>query len=262
MDTKPTSNTSGSTGMFDGASPKLTFMFGLIGGVALTAIVGLAVVLPRAYGTAKSKTTDTVAAAATNTATDTTPSFTDVAPVTKDDYVRGDKNAKLTLISFSDLECPYCKTFHPTLNQLLTDYNGKINVVFRNYPLSFHANAPKEAEAALCVGKLGGNDKYWAFVDKVFDRTTSNGTGFALTALGPLAKEIGVNQDKFQKCLDSGEMKARVDADTADGNKGGVTGTPSTLIVDAKTGKTIGGIPGAYPLAQSKAFIDDALTKI
>lgn len=247
--------------MFDGASPKLTFMFGIIGGVALTAIVGLAILLPRSAGTSKtSSNTNNTAVAATNTPT--APTFSDVAAVTGADYLRGDKNAKLTLISYTDLECPYCKQFHPTLNQLLTDYDGQINVVLRNYPLSFHANAPKEAQAALCVGKLGGNDKYWSFVDKVFERTTSNGTGFALTALGPLAKEVGVNQDKFQSCLDSGEMAQRVTDETADGNKGGVTGTPSTLIVDPKTGKTLGGIPGAYPLDQAKGFIDQALTQV
>lgn len=246
--------------MFDGASPKLTFIFGLIGGVALAAIVGLAILLPRSSGTPKTTTTTDTAAAATNTTT--TPTFSDVAALTDADYIRGDKNAKLTLISYTDLECPYCKQFHPTLNQLLADYDGQVNIALRNYPLSFHANAPKEAEAALCVGKLGGTDKYWSFVDKIFERTTSNGSGFALTALGPLAKEVGVNQDKFQSCLDGGEMAQRVTDETADGNKGGVTGTPSTLIVDPKTGQTLGGIPGAYPLDQAKGFIDQALTQV
>jgi len=246
-------------GMFDGASPKLTFMFGIIAGVAVAAIVGLAIFLPRSSSTKTTKTT--TAAADTNTAA-AAPTFKDVAPIGKDEYIRGDKNAKLTLISYSDLECPYCKTFHPTLKQLLTDYDGKVNVIFRNYPLSFHANAPKEAEAALCVGKLNGAEKYWEYIDKIFDRTTANGAGFALTALAPLAKEIGVNESKFQTCLDSGEMAKKITDDTADGNAGGVTGTPSTLIVDPKTGKTLGGIPGAYPLDQAKSFIDKALTEI
>ncbi len=250
-------------GMFDGASPKLTFIFGLIGGIALTAIVGLVILLPRTTSTSKSKTstTDTAAAAPSNTAP-TAPTFKDVAALSNDDYFLGDKKAKLTLISYSDLECPFCKTFHPTLKQLLSDYDGKVNVVFRNYPLSFHVNAPKEAEAALCVGKLGGNEKYWSFVDKIFERTTSNGSGFALTALGPLAKEVGVNESKFQSCLDDGDMAQRVKDETADGSAGGVTGTPSTLIVDPKTGKTLGGIPGAYPVDQAKTFIDQALTQV
>ena len=244
--------------MFQGASPKLTFLFGLIAGVALTAIVGLAIILPRAYGPTKSKATAT-----TTTDTNTTApaqTYNDVKPVSSSDYMRGDKNAKLTLIEYSDLECPYCKSFHPTMQQILADYKGQVNWVFRDFPLSFHANAEKEAEASLCIGKLGGNDKYWSFIDKIYERTTSNGTGFALTALGPLAKEVGVNQDKFQSCLDSGEMAQTVKDESADGTTGGVQGTPTTLIVD-QNGKTINGIPGAYPVDQAKSIIDAVLAK-
>ena len=145
--------------------------------------------------------------------------------------------------------------------KVMEEYQGKVNWVYRNYPLSFHVNAQPEAEAVLCVAKLGNADKHWAFIDKIFERTASGGTGFALTALGPLAKEVGVNQDKFQKCLDSGEMKQRVLDETADGNTGGVSGTPSTLIVD-RNGQTISGIPGAYPFEQVKAYIDKALAQL
>lgn len=251
-------------GMFEGASPKLTFIFGLIAGIGITALVGLAVILPRAYGSSKTSSSNTsgnaAAAAPTNT-TEPAQTFSDVKKVGADDYIRGDKNAKLTLIEYSDLECPFCKTFHPTMLKVMEEYKGKVNWVYRHFPLSFHQNAPKQGEAALCVGKLGGSEKYWTFIDKIFERTTSNGTGFALDKLGPLAKEIGVNQAKFQTCLDSGEMKARVDAETADGTTGGTNGTPTTLIVD-QNGKTLAGIPGAYPYDQVKTFIDQALTQI
>ncbi len=248
-------------GMFEGASPKLTFIFGAIAGAGIVAIIGLAIILPKAYGTTKSKSTTTTAAAAATNTTAAAATFSDVKKVNDGDLIRGDKKAKLTLIEFSDLECPYCKTFHPTMKQLLADYDGKINWVYRNFPLSFHANAQKEAEAQLCVGKLGGQDKEWDFIDKIYERTTANGTGFALTALGPLAKEVGVNQTKFQKCLDDGEMADTVKAEQADGTTGGVSGTPSTLIVD-ENGKTLDGIPGAYPLDQAKAYIDKALATL
>ncbi len=248
-------------GLFQGSSPKLTFIFGLIAGIGVTAIVGLAIVLPRAYGTknANSTTTTTAAAATTNTSTGQT--FSSPKPVTDADYIRGNKDAKLTLVEFSDYECPFCKSFHPTLLTIMDQYKDKVRWVYRQFPLSFHANAPKEAEAGLCVGKLGGQDKFWAFSDKIFERTTSNGTGFALTNLGALAKEVGVNQDKFQACLDSGEMTATVQAEEADGTASGVTGTPTALLLDSN-GKVITGIPGAYPLDQVKGFIDDALTKV
>ncbi|MFH1112185.1 MAG: thioredoxin domain-containing protein [Patescibacteria group bacterium] len=108
------------------------------------------------------------------------------------DYVLGDINAPVTVVEYSDLECPFCKRFHPTKQQIMTEFPGKVRWVFRHFPLSFHANAQKEAEAAECAGKLGGAEKYWAFIDKIFERTTSNGTGFALTDLTKLAKEVGL----------------------------------------------------------------------
>lgn len=108
------------------------------------------------------------------------------------DYIRGDKNAPVTMIEYSDLECPFCKSIHPSLVRIMNEYPGKVKWVYRHFPLSFHANAQKEAEAAECIGKLAGADKYWEFIDKVFERTTSNGTGFALTALPTLAGELGI----------------------------------------------------------------------
>ena len=257
--THPTPVAKTGSGIFDGASPKLTFLFGFIAGVALTGIIGLAIVLPKVYSSSKTST----AAAATNTTNTAAAAatFSNVKAVTSADLMRGDKNAKLTLVEFSDLECPYCKTFHATMKQMLTDYAGKVNWVYRNFPLSFHANGQKEAEAQLCVGKLGGQTKEWDFIDKIYERTTSNGTGFALTALGPLAKEVGVDQTKFQSCLDSNEMAQTVKDQEADGTTGGVTGTPTTLIVD-QNGKTLDGIPGAYPIDQAKAYIDKALAAL
>jgi protein-disulfide isomerase len=144
------------------------------------------------------------------------------------------------------------------MEQVMTDYAGKVRWVYRHFPLSFHANAQKEAEAALCVGDLGGTDKYWSFVDKIFERTKSNGTGFALTDLPTLAAEVGVSKTQFESCLNGGEMASRVSAETADGTKGGATGTPTTFIVD-KNGDTITAIPGAVTIDQVKQIIDQAL---
>ncbi|MBI5466911.1 MAG: DsbA family protein [Candidatus Kerfeldbacteria bacterium] len=248
-------------GMFEGSSPKLTFIFGIILGVAATAVIGLVLVLPKAYGSTKNKTADTTTTSNTNT-TAPAQTFSDVKAVSDDDYIRGNKNAKLTLIEYSDYECPFCKQFEPTIKQVMKDYGDQVRLVYRQFPLSFHANAQKESEAALCIGKLGGNDKFWDFTDAIFERTSSNGTGFALDQLGPLAKELGVNQTKFQACLDSNEMAQVVKDQEADGTAGGAQGTPSVILVNSATGKTLGGIPGAYPLDQVKTFIDDALAKI
>ena len=177
--------------------------------------------------------------------------------VTNSDHITGNKNARVTLIEYSDFECPFCKTAHPTMKEILKTYGDKIRLVYRHFPLSFHVNAQKEAEAAECVANLGGNDKFWNFVDAIFERTTSNGTGFALDKLGPLASELGINQAEFQTCLDSGKYEKLVKDQTAEGTTAGVSGTPTTFLVDAKGNSQ--SIVGAQPLEAFKTAIDQAL---
>ena len=142
--------------------------------------------------------------------------------VSDSDHIRGNKNAKVTLIEYSDLECPFCQRFHPTMLEIMTEYGDKIRWIYRHFPLAFHANAQKEAEASECVAQLGGNDTFWNFLDKIFERTTANGTGFALDKLGPLAAELGVNQSQFQECLDSGKYEKFVKDQMDEGSKAGV----------------------------------------
>jgi protein-disulfide isomerase len=182
-----------------------------------------------------------------------------VAPkLAKDDHILGSTNARIALVEYSDLECPYCKTFHLTATKIVNDYAGKVMWVYRHYPLSFHANAQKEAEASECVNELGGNDAFWKFIDTIYERTTSNGTGFALEKLGPLAAEVGVDQTKFQTCLDSGKYAQKVKDMETQGSKEGVSGTPGNILLDTKTGKTQE-IPGAVPFEQIKPLIDGML---
>lgn len=182
-----------------------------------------------------------------------------IKPVTDKDHIRGNKDAKLSLVEYSDLECPFCKSFHSTMQEVLKTYGDKVRWVYRHFPLSFHANAQKEAEASECVAQLGGNGKFWKYADTIFARTTSNGTGFALDKLGPLAQEVGVSQAEFQKCLDSGKYTKLVQEQITDGTTGGVTGTPSTFIIDAKGNSQI--IVGAQPIEALKTAIDQALAK-
>jgi len=176
----------------------------------------------------------------------------------EDDWVRGDRNAEIALIEYSDLECPFCKQFHPTAQQAVEEYDGKVMWVFRHYPLSFHANAQKEAEAAECAGKLGGNDAFWEYIDAIYERTTATGTGFALEDLAPLAGEQGLSESALQTCLDSGEMAAKVKEQMDGGTAAGVTGTPGNILLNVKTGKTVL-IPGALPFDQIKTNIDSLL---
>ena len=177
--------------------------------------------------------------------------------LTGDDRIRGNKNAKVALIEYSDIECPFCKRFHPTMQQVMKEYGDKVKWVYRDYPLSFHANAQKEAEAGWCISELGGNDAFWKYLDLIFERTTANGTGFALDKLGPLAKEVGVDQTKFQSCLDYGKYTKKVQEQMAQGTAEGVTGTPGTIILAANGDTQL--VPGALPFESIKPMIDAAL---
>ena len=181
-----------------------------------------------------------------------------------DDPVLGDKNAPVTIVEFSDYECPFCqRSFNDVLPGLKKNYidTGKVKLVFRDFPLSFHANAHKEAEAAECARSQGDDSTYYMFHDKIFTQTTSNGTGLALTQLPVIAKSLGLNVSQFQQCLDSGTFKAEVDKDISDGSAAGVAGTPAWFIGKSSKDGVIEGqyINGAYPYANFQSAIDELL---
>ena len=145
------------------------------------------------------------------------------------------------------------------MKQVMKEYGDSVRWIYRHFPLSFHANAQKEAEATECAAKLGGNDAFWKYVDAILDRTTSNGTGFALDKLIPLAGELGLNETKFKTCLDTGEFAQKVKDQITSGTTEGVTGTPGTIIIDTSGETQL--VPGALPFEQMKPLIDAALTQ-
>lgn len=180
-----------------------------------------------------------------------------VIPVSNRDHVRGASGAKVTLIEYSDFECPFCKRFHATMKQVMEAYPGKIKWAYRHLPLNFHANAQKESEATECAYELGGHDKFWQYADKIYERTTSNGTGFALADLPKLAKELGLDQKKFEDCLNSGKYADYVSQASSGASAAGIQGTPGTVIITAKGEKKL--IKGALTLEMMKQIIDEAL---
>lgn len=181
-----------------------------------------------------------------------------------DDPVLGDKNAKVTLIDFSDYECPFCKRyFDDTFSQIKKDYidTGKIKYVYRDLPLSFHQNAHKEAQAAECAREQGGDEVYFKYHDEIFKRTTSNGTGLALTDLSVIANDLGLDGSALQSCLDVDRYKAEVDKDLADASAVGASGTPTFFIGKSTSDGVITGtkIIGAQPYSAFQAEIDKQL---
>ncbi len=181
-----------------------------------------------------------------------------------DDPVIGDKNAKVTIIDFTDYECPFCKKyFDETFAQIKKEYidSGKVKYVVRDLPLSFHQNAPKEAEAAECAREQGGDEGYFKYHDEIFKRTTSNGTGLALNQLSVIANDLGLNGDELQTCLDADKYKAEIEKDLADAGKAGASGTPSFFIGKSSPDNIISGTPliGAQPFSSFKTAIDQQL---
>ena len=185
----------------------------------------------------------------------------DVPPVdVKKDHIRGDiTKATVAVIEYSDMECPFCKRVHPTYQQIMDTYGDKKVVwVYRHYPLPFHANAPKEAEASECAAELGGNDAFWKYTDAIFERTTAGGTGFPLANLVPLAKELGLDEAAFKTCLDSGKYAQHVQDDMSGGSAAGVNGTPGNIVLNLETEESQL-VSGAVPFASFQSAIDAML---
>lgn len=200
----------------------------------------------------------TTQAAAVPQALPTEPVVGPVKPLKAEDHVRGDRNARILLFEYSDLECPFCKRFHPTAQQIVDTYKGQVAWVYRHFPLDqIHRKADKEAESLECANELGGEDGFWKLTDKIFEVTPSN-DGLNLEDLPKLAGEVGLNQSAFKTCLDSSKYADHVEADYQGGIKAGITGTPGNILLDTKTKKTKL-IPGALPFEQFKQTIDNML---
>ena len=165
-----------------------------------------------------------------------------------DDAVKGDVNAPVTIIEFTDYECPFCsRHYTSTMPQLQKEYidTGKVKYVVRDFPLGFHTQAQKSAEAAECAGEQG---KYFEMHDKLFD----NGVQGGVSSFKQFAGQIGLNQGDFDSCLDSDKMASEVQKDSQDGQKYGVQGTPAFFI----NGRLIS---GAQPFSAFKQAIDAEL---
>lgn len=180
-------------------------------------------------------------------------------PVTSADHILGNPNAKVTIVEYSDPECPYCKIFHETMGQVMNEYgkSGQVAWVYRQFPIAGrHPKALKESEATECAAKLGSNAKFWEYINKIFEISPLN-NNLDVAELPKIAKEIGLDVPAFNTCLSSGEMKSIVDAGIASAGKAGAQGTPYSLVVVG--GKIVAEIDGAQPYETVKAQLDGLL---
>lgn len=168
-----------------------------------------------------------------------------MAPLSAADHVLGNPEAPVKIVEYSDASCPFCKTFHPTMRKIIEEYgpSGKVAWVYRHFPLDkpgedgkiLHPNAGHEAQAMECAGALGGNEKFWAFTNRLFEITPSVTTqtpnGLDQKELLTIAQYVGVNAVSFNECLSSGRFKEKVEGQYLDGLNAGVSGTPYSIVI-------------------------------
>jgi protein-disulfide isomerase len=175
-----------------------------------------------------------------------------------DDHVKGRPQAKLTLIEFSDFQCPFCERFYrEALPQIEQEYirTGKVRMVYRDFPLdNIHKDAQKAAEASQCAGEQG---QYWQMHDMLFN----NHKALDPENLKKYARGLGLSAERFDTCLDSGKYAEEVRKDFLDGQAAGVQGTPTFFVGYTDKGKTIQAIPirGARPYMAFKQTFDELL---
>ncbi len=173
-------------------------------------------------------------------------------------HVRGDlSKAQVLIFEYSDSDCPFCEQFHPTLQQIVSDYQGKVAWVYRYFPLTIHPNSHTEAIAMQCAGQLGGAKAFNSYLDTVIN-VTLNPDPKSDQMLNTFAQQQGLDATKFAACRADPATAAVVDTSITEAQTIGAQGTPFSIVVNIKTGKQII-IPGAYPIADVKKDIDSLL---
>lgn len=184
-----------------------------------------------------------------------------IRPVDDTDYIRGNPNASILIVEYSDYDCPFCKNFHETMSRVMDDYGitGKVAWVYRQFPIAqLHPNAERISQAALCVGELGGNDAFWEFSDLIFqERNLNEPTN--ISKLPEYAERVGVTKDALVSCLDSGRHAKTVADSIAEGAGAGIEGTPQSFVI---VGNQMAAVEGAQPYAVVKQTIDNLIGQL
>jgi len=163
-------------------------------------------------------------------------------------FVRGAKDAPVTIVEFSDFQCPFCKSATNTVKQVLDKYPGKVKLVFRDFPIpSLHPAAPKAHEAARCAADQG---KFWEYHDVLFEKSPKQSP----EDLKQYAKDLKLDTNAFTQCLDSGKHEAAVNKDIQEGSGLGVTGTP-TFFINGRQ------LVGSQPITAFQKIVDSELAK-
>ncbi len=193
-------------------------------------------------------------------ATSKTPKAEEPKPVpavTEADHRLGSADAKLVLVEYSDMECPYCGDFHPVLKQLATEMGDTVAWVYRHFPLTqIHQNALPAALASECVAQAKGEAAFWAFADAAFAQQQNLG----MAALESLAAAQGVSKEDLAACMAREDVLAKIQGQFNDAVAAGGQGTPFTVVLNSD-GERVATLPGTMPYPQLKAQIEALLAK-
>lgn len=213
---------------------------GTVGGAALVKKIG--------GGGERTFALDQPTAKDTNPQAEPAPSKPVAIKVTSADHIRGNKNAPVVMVEYSDYQCPFCSRHHVTMQSIMKKYGDKVAWVYRHYPLPFHEQAKPAANAAECANAQG---KFWEFTDEVFATQDQISGADYFTKI---ASKLGLDASKFKTCVDAKKYESRIDTDTQEGGSYGVSGTPATFINGVL-------VSGAVPESEFSKAIESALGK-
>lgn len=188
-------------------------------------------------------------------------SLDSISPITSADHILGNPDAEVKIVEYSDAECPFCKRFHGTMQQVMDEYgkDGKVAWIYRHFPLDqLHPrNARKAAVASECVAEIAGNSSFWQFIDRFFELTPSNDQTDIAVVIPQILSEIGIDKTKFDECAGSGKYDKHIQDDIDNAIATGGRGTPWSIMI-AENGKMFP-INGAQPYNVIKQLIDASL---
>jgi len=170
-----------------------------------------------------------------------------------DEVFEGPADSKLIAVTFTDFECPFCARFHPSLKEIAAN-NPEIKIVYKHFPLSFHANAKEFASNFECLAKLRGNQAATNYADSLF-ATALKDQGITVDSAKSLATSLGITENDLSNCKSDSNIKKKIDTDFAEGGQIGVNGTPATIFMNLENNKAVK-FNGALDLATLQSELD------
>ncbi len=228
--------------------------------IPLAIVIGFGLIAAAIYMTGATNPLATGTTDTENQVVEAEGDLANITPVSDADHIRGNPNAPIVFVEYSDYDCPFCKNFHETMKRIMEEYgaDGRVAWVYRHFPLQeLHPSAPRIAEASECVAKLGGNTAFWTFSDLVFgERGTNELTD--TSRLPEFATSAGVDAAAFNTCLENGETRSLVEEDFNNAIAIGGRGTPHTIVL---VGEEQGVINGAQPYATVRQIVENLLSQ-